>query len=51
MMTDYEKGYLDGLNAAAMACEWNTKGKTSRFSAIIRAMVQKYLLRIENKQK
>ena len=46
-MTNYEQGYIDGLNAAAMLCEWESKGKESRFAPLIRSMAQKMILKLE----
>lgn len=50
-MNDYEKGYLDGLNAAALLCECETKGKDSRFAPMIRKIAQKMLLRLDTPPK
>ncbi len=47
--TSYNQGYLDGLNAAALLCEIETKGKDSRFSPLIRKIAQKMLLKLEVK--
>lgn len=48
----YTKGYIDGLHAAAMCCEYsngiNSK-RVSRMAEKIRAMAQKMLLKLETK--
>ena len=51
-MTDYEKGYLDGLNAAALCCEYSNgvdSKKVSRMAERIRAVAQKMMLKLERK--
>lgn len=48
IMTEYERGYLDGLNAAALCCEYsNGKNRVSRMAERIRACAQAILLKIE----
>lgn len=49
-MTEYEQGYLEGLNAAAMLCEWETKGKDSRFAPMIRQMAMRLMLKLDTPQ-
>lgn len=47
-MTEYEKGYLDGLQAAAMCCEYTTgSNKVSRMAGKIMAVHAKMLMKIE----
>lgn len=46
-MTEYEKGYLDGLHAAAMACEYHTGTRKSHMAERIRAVAAKMLLKLE----
>jgi len=51
-MTDYEKGYFDGLNAAALCCEYSNgvdSKKVSRMAERIRAVAQKMMLKMERK--
>lgn len=49
-MTDYERGYIDGLQASALVCEWETKGRKSRLAEKILQVAQKMLLRLENEK-
>lgn len=53
-MTEYEKGYIDGLHAAAMCCEYsngvNSK-RVSRMAERIRAVASKMMIKLELAQK
>lgn len=50
-MTEREQGYIEGLNAAALLCEYHTKGKDSRFAPLIRQLAQKFMLTLDAQSK
>ena len=48
-MTEHEKGYLEGLQAAALVCQYSAGDKTSHLSNKIMSLHNKTLLEIEAK--
>lgn len=50
-MTEHEKGYLEGLQAAALICQYSAGEKTSHLSNKIMALHNKITMGIEHGQK
>lgn len=48
-MTEHEKGYLEGLQAAALVCQENSRDRNSYLSDKIMALHNKKMLKIEVK--